>query len=306
MNKTIKGKVIFVTALVLFFFVVFSFIVSYLFYSNALTLSGGDTSEGHTQFFIIFSCAEIIVALIGVVLCGALAENFIAKPLQEMNRVISDVVYRPDNQKPDVTDYSEMNKHLKELEVSTGDEIEELYHNLQKFQMDVNEYILSVKEKDWESEHDNMTMLSNRIKFDRRKEEVYPFVDSIYIACLDIINLSIVNTKLSTQAGDSIISKVARELRRISCDTIHTYRLNEDNFLVVMCGYQEEEAIAMLTRWNERVGRLNRVTDSFDCRVVWGGSYGEGDFSVDDIFKRADAEMYCQKMILKNEIKSIS
>ena len=191
MNKTIKGKVIFVTALVLFFFVVFSIIVSYLFYSNALTLSGGDTSEGHTQFFIIFSCAEIIVALIGVVLCGALAENFIAKPLQEMNRVISDVVYRPDNQKPDVTDYSEMNKHLKELEVSTGDEIEELYHNLQKFQMDVNEYILSVKEKDWESEHDNMTMLSNRIKFDRRKEEVYPFVDSIYIACLDIINLSI-------------------------------------------------------------------------------------------------------------------
>ncbi len=200
MNKTIKGKVIFVIALVLFFFVVFSIIVSYLFYSNALTLGGGDTSEGHTQFFIIFSCAEIIVALIGVVLCGALAENFIAKPLQEMNRVISDVVYRPENQKPDVTDYTEMNKHLKELEVSTGDEIEELYHNLQKFQMDVNEYILSVKEKDWESEHDNMTMLSNRIKFDRRKEEVYPFVDSIYIACLDIINLSIVNTKLSTQA----------------------------------------------------------------------------------------------------------
>ena len=73
-----------------------------------------------------------------------------------------------------------------------------------------------------------------------------------------------------------------------------------------MCGYTEEEAVAMLTKWNERVGRLNRVTDAFDCRVVWGGSYGEGDFDVEDVYKRADAEMYCQKMVLKNEMRSIT
>ena len=168
-----------------------------------------------------------------------------------------------------------------------------------------NDFIDGMHELDWEAEHDSMTLLYNKKKFDKRKKSVYPYVDKIYIACLDIINLSIVNTKLSVEAGDSIISKVGRELRRISSDNIHCYRLEEDNFLIVMFGFKEDEAVKLINQWNDRVGRLNRATDNFDCRIVWGGSYGENDINVDEIFKRADAEMYCQKMIIKKELTGI-
>ena len=81
--------------------------------------------------------------------------------------------------------------------------------------------------------------------------------------------------------------------------------LDSDDFLVVMFGFKESEAVSMIEQWNERVGRLNRVTDNFDCRVAWGGSYGENDINVDEIFKRADAEMYCNKMIMKKELGSV-
>ena len=307
MKKSIKTKIIWVMSFVLLAFVAFSILVSYIFYSNAISLQydRNDITSSSTQFFIIFTCAEIILALIIVVLAGALSEYFIAKPIRDLSNAISDATEDNNTANTGVNTIA-LNKQLKELNINSSDEIEELYHNIQKMQTDYTDYIAYLKEKDWDAEHDNMTMLSNKNKFERRKIEVYPFVDSIYVSVLDIINMSIVNSKLSTQAGDSIISKVARELRRISCDTIHTYRLEEDKFLVVMCGYKEEEAVIMLNRWNERVGRLNRVTDAFDCRVVWGGAFGENDFNVADVFDRAENEMYCQKMIVKNEMKSIT
>lgn len=69
-----------------------------------------------------------------------------------------------------------------------------------------------------------------------------------------------------------------------------------------MFDFKEDEAVKLINQWNDRVGRLNRATDNFDCRIVWGGSYGENDINVDEIFKRADAEMYCQKMIIKKNL----
>lgn len=302
MKKSLKTKVGFVMGLILLVLVVFSIIISYSFYSEVLKRTGIDAVNSmQTQYFIIFSCAELIVALLLLVFMIYLCEIFICKPLVSLSSLVSSVAYS-DSATEDKLSLEEANKRMKELNINTGDEIEDMYRSLQKMQMDINEYIIGMREQDWESEHDSMTMLYNKSKYEKRKKDVYPYLDSIYIACVDVINLRIVNERLSPKAGDSIISKVARELRRFSSDTIHTYRLEDDNFLIVMCGYQEEEAIGMLTKWNERVGRLNRVTDSFDCRLVWGGSFGENDFNVDEVFKRADAEMYCQKAIVKKEI----
>ena len=302
---SLKSKAAIFISIALLIFVAFSIAISFVFYSDAVKLSGvSDAVSSKTQFFIIFTCAEILVAMIIIVLFVYLTGVCVAKPVENLAKVVGGLVY-DDELGKETYDSEDTKKKLKDLEISTGDEIEVLYHSLQKMQMDLNEYIVGMREDTWEEEHDNMTMLSNRNKYEKRKKEVYPYVDSIYIACLDIINLRQVNEKLSTEAGDSIITKVARELRRLSSDNIHTYRLEEDNFLIVFCGYTEDEATQILNKWNERVGRLNRATDSFECELCWGGSYGENDFVVEDIFKRADAEMYCQKMVMKNELGSI-
>ena len=302
---SLKSKAAIFISIALLIFVAFSIAISFVFYSDAVKLSGvSDAVSSKTQFFIIFTCAEILVAMIIIVLFVYLTGVCVAKPVENLAKVVGGLVY-DDELGKETYDSEDTKKKLKDLEISTGDEIEVLYHSLQKMQMDLNEYIVGMREDTWEEEHDNMTMLSNRNKYEKRKKEVYPYVDSIYIACLDIINLRQVNEKLSTEAGDSIITKVARELRRLSSDNIHTYRLEEDNFLIVFCGYTEDEATQILNKWNERVGRLNRATDSFECKLCWGGSYGENDFVVEDIFKRADAEMYCQQMVMKNELGSI-
>ncbi len=306
--KSLKGKII---GLVIFSFAVFiilSVFVSYIFYSQAIGYSNSITiQDTRTQFFVIFIGGEIIIGLLLLLIIGVLLDMMLFKPLKAINEAVTDIDYtkleNKDNKAGNSENYEDS---LKSLYINSNDEIEDLCNNIKKMHAAANDFIDGMHELDWDAEHDSMTLLYNKKKFDKRKKSVYPYVDKIYIACLDIINLSVVNTRLSVEAGDSIISKVGRELRRISSDSIHCYRLEEDNFLIVMFGFKEEEAVNLINQWNERVGRLNRATDNFDCSIVWGGSYGENDINVDEIFKRADAEMYCQKMIVKKELTGIN
>lgn len=297
MRSSLRVKSLLFVIIVISVFVAFSCFISYLFYSDAIVNSfSADSNSYKTQFFIIFLSAMLLVGVVIIMLSIYVIDNFVIKPIDALNEAVASIGYFDDKA------YKDNPKKLKDVDIKSGDEIERLYHTLLKNQNDANDFILAMKENDWESEHDSMTALYNKRKFDKRKVDIYPFVDSIYMACIDVINMSLVNSRLSPEAGDSIISKVARELRRISGDSIHTYRIEGDTFLIVMCGYKEEEAYNFIKGWNERVGRLNRNTDSFDCRIVWGGSYAEGDFSVDDVYKRADAEMFCQKAVIKNEL----
>ena len=307
-KKSLNKKVAVTIIIGMLVIVLFSIIVSYLFYSNALSNGMyGNHEEYKKEFFIIFSLAEIIVAILISMIILVFFNINIVKPIKSLNEAFEPIKNAENSDRRDEEEKShkEINSRIKKININSGDEIELLYLNISKMQMSINEFIGHIQDDNWECEHDSMTMLSNSKKFEKRCIEVYPYVNSIYIACLDVINMSVVNTKLSTEAGDSIIGKVGRELRRITSDTIHTYRLHDDIFLVVMCGYKEDEAITVLNRWNGRVGRLNRITDSFECRVVWGGSYGENDFNVTEVYKRADAEMYCNKMIVKNELVNI-
>lgn len=306
--KTLKGKVTGIIIVSFAIFISLSVFVSYIFYSNAINTSTVlDVSSSQTQFFVIYTCGELIIAVLMLVLIINLFDFMVIKPIKRISDAVSEVKYDGGESEPGtIDDAKESKDSLKELYVSSNDELETLCNCIKKMHADANDYIDGIHELDWDSEHDSMTLLYNRKKYEKRKKSVYPYVDKIYIACLDIINLSVVNTRLSVEAGDSIISKVGRELRRISSDNIHCYRMEDDNFIIVFLGFKEDEAVKMINQWNERVGRLNRVTDNFDCSIVWGGSYGENDINVDDIYKRADAEMYCQKMIAKKELGGIN
>lgn len=301
-RTSLKTKCTIAIAVGVAVFALFSIVVSYIFYSDAVALSG-DVASSKTQFFIIFTCAEILVAMLIIILTMYLADVFIVRPMIQLADTITGTTETGKlSEKMSVKSLEEINKSLKDLELNSGDEIEDVYRAIQKMQLEVNEMFVEIRGESWDSEHDNMTMLSNQFRLDKRKRDVYPYVDSIYAACINVVNMRLINENISTEAGDSIISKVARELRRLQCDTIHCYRLENDNFLVIMLGYQEEEAIGILNKWNQRVGRLNRATDSFECRLALGGSFGINDFSVDDVISRADAEMYCQKAIIKNDM----
>ncbi|MBR5419519.1 MAG: diguanylate cyclase [Lachnospiraceae bacterium] len=296
-KKTITTMTVCITVLV-----IFSIVVSYLFYSNAITLGvTSDPEADRRSFFLIFTCAEILVAILLISVASVFFDMYVVKPVKRLTEAISSIEYdRAGNY--DERESKQSRLALKNLGIDSGDEIEELYRALQKFQVDTSEFLLDMQKGSWEEEHDTMTMLDNKEKYEKRAREVYPYVDRLYIASLNIVNLHIVNERLGVEAGDSIMAKVARELRRISSDKIHTYRIVDDHFLVIMVGVTKEDGHAFIKRWVERVGRLNRGSDNFECGIAWGDAYGEGNLDVDDIYKHADTDMYVNEIKLKNEL----
>lgn len=298
---SLRTKCSLITTISLAVFALFSIVISNVFYNNATSMSSaGGAVSTRTQFLIIYTCAEIIIGMIIIILVMYLSDKYIVKPLVNLSDTVSNIAL--DGNKLEVKDLERVSDEIKNLEFKSGDEIEDVYRAVQKMQYELSELIISIQSSNWESEHDSMTMLSNKFRLDKRIKDVYLYADSIYVACLNVVNLHMINEQISSEAGDSIISKVARELRRLQSDTIHCYRLEEDNFLVIMIGYTEEDAVAILENWNGRIGRLNRVTDNFECRIALGGSFGTNDSDIHDIITRADAEMYCKKAIIKNDM----
>lgn len=283
--------------------VVFSVVISYIFYANP-TLQGGsgDPELDRKIFFMVFIGTEIIAAVLLAFVGTVFIDVFITKPIKRLTKAIESIEYGK-AEDYDERDSKQSRLALKNLGIDSGDEIEELYHAIQKFQVDTSEYLLDIRKGSWEEEHDAMTMLDNKDKFDKRAVDVYPFVNKLYIASMNIVNLHVVNERLGAEAGDSILTKVAREMRRISSDKVHTYRIVDDHFLMVLIEFSENDAIDFINRWVKRVGRLNRESDNFEVRLAWGGAYGEGELDVEDIYKHADTEMYINEITLKKQLE---
>ncbi len=283
--------------------VVFSVVISYIFYSNP-TLQGGsgDPQLDRKIFFMVFIGAEVIAAVLLAFVGTVFIDAFITKPIKRLTKAIESIEYGK-AEDYDERDSKQSRLALKNLGIDSGDEVEELYHAIQKFQVDTSEYLLDIRKGSWEEEHDAMTMLDNKDKFDKRAVDVYPFVNKLYIASMNIVNLHVVNERLGAEAGDSILTKVAREMRRISSDKVHTYRIVDDHFLMVLIEFSENDAIDFINRWVKRVGRLNRESDNFEVRLAWGGAYGEGELDVEDIYKHADTEMYINEITLKKQLE---
>lgn len=303
MRTSIRRKTLFLMSSAFFVLVVFSAIISYIFYSNiALTGGSGDPETDRKVFFVVVIGAQAAAAVLLAILGTVIMEMFVSKPIRRLTKAIQSIEYGK-AEDYDERDSKQSRLALKNLGIDSGDEIEELYRAIQKFQVDTSEYLLDIRKGSWEQEHDVMTMLDNKDKFDKRAEDVYPYVDKLYIASMNVINLHVVNERLGVEAGDSILTKVARELRRIASDKIHTYRIVDDHFLMVLVGYSEEDAVAFVEHWVKRVGRLNRVSDNFEVCLSWGGAYGEGELDVDDIYRHADTEMYCNEVVMKKDLE---
>ncbi|MBR1691641.1 MAG: GGDEF domain-containing protein [Lachnospiraceae bacterium] len=150
-----------------------------------------------------------------------------------------------------------------------------------------------------QAECDGLTRLENRTKYNQRVSQEYKKLDSIYIVFLDVNFLKKMNDTCGHEAGDSVLKRVADEMRRLIDDTVHGYRLGGDEFALVFCNYSEEEARNMIKEWEKDVEPLNRKEDPVHCSLAIGGAYGCRPFDMETLLKEADENMYERKKAMK-------
>lgn len=149
----------------------------------------------------------------------------------------------------------------------------------------------------YKSEHDGLSGLYNRVKYQRSKLS-YSSCDNICVIYIDVNNLKKMNDEFGHEAGDALIRKAASKLEYFD-GLGDCYRMGGDEFMVVMTNRSKSDCEKIINDWYPTVGCLNRKSDGFKCMMAYGVSYGESHFDMDELIKEADEKMYYHKIEIK-------
>lgn len=147
----------------------------------------------------------------------------------------------------------------------------------------------------YESEHDRLTGLYNKGKYLSMMEEEYPQQDSIAVFNFDVNNLKVLNDTQGHEAGDKLLIKAANSIRKVTSNKVHGYRMGGDEFLMVACNVTEAEVKNLQERWEKELERLNTVEDGIHCVIAVGVVFGEKEYDLPAMLRKADELMYEDK-----------
>lgn len=155
-----------------------------------------------------------------------------------------------------------------------------------------------VNEETYNSEHDKLSRLYNRTKYEKMKSE-YAGHENVCVVYIDVNNLKKMNDIKGHDAGDDLIIKAAEKLEFWE-DIGDAYRMGGDEFMVVITDRTEDECEELINDWYEDVGCLNDYeSDGFKCMMAYGVAYGDLFCNTDALIKEADEKMYSHKIQIK-------
>ncbi|WP_022951395.1 GGDEF domain-containing protein [Leucothrix mucor] len=167
--------------------------------------------------------------------------------------------------------------------------------------MDKNQHL------DYQANHDSLTGLSNRTCFNTKVHHIENRVSAVDACCLVLVDLDdfkMINDSLGHDAGDAMLKKVARDLRRLQLHGEQAYRLGGDEFaLLIDEPTTREDLTARLDRLLSYVREpLTFQGMQIHCYcsigVAWGGEHGARTLTA--LFKAADNALYRVKQSGRN------
>ncbi len=137
------------------------------------------------------------------------------------------------------------------------------------------------------SVEDQLTGVYNRHALDLMKEKVYGDSPICVMVC-DINGLKITNDKKGHDAGDAMIRSTSNALAR-TFGKDKVYRIGGDEFVVINQNITEED-------FKKKIEQVKLLFDVSDVKVALGYvAYKHSKFSIQQMMKEADANMYLSK-----------
>ncbi|MBR3532663.1 MAG: diguanylate cyclase [Clostridiales bacterium] len=151
----------------------------------------------------------------------------------------------------------------------------------------------------YQSEHDSLTGIYNKGKFTDLSQTVFPNCRNITVFNMDVNYLKRTNDTLGHAAGNTLLIKAADSLKAVSDDDIYAFRLGGDEFMLVACDTDEEQAEQIRQRWREKLDELNREDPSVECVIACGMKTGTAPYDFAGLLDEADRLMYADKRAIK-------
>lgn len=142
-------------------------------------------------------------------------------------------------------------------------------------------------------EHDEMTGLYNRNKFDIMVQDYYKDIENIGVIFWDINDLKRTNDTLGHDAGDQLIKSIALTIAELTNERTNAFRLGGDEFVALVENPNPGEILILARIWQDKMKELNEHAP-FPMSAAVGTIEGPGS-DIDFLVKAADKIMYGKK-----------
>ena len=159
------------------------------------------------------------------------------------------------------------------------------------------------------TETDVMTRVKNRVAYTTKESELNSIIRSgiklsFAIALFDLNNLKGINDNYGHEAGDAYIINSCQMLCKIFKNS-PVYRIGGDEFAVLLMGDDYNERDELMGRVKTKMAEIESQSPAPEALVSVAGGMGvfdpKNDMKVADVFSRADAAMYEDKVLMKNK-----
>ena len=171
---------------------------------------------------------------------------------------------------------------------------------------DVTERIENEKRLKYLSMHDQLTGIYNRTffeaelaRFDKSRE--YP----VTIISADLDGLKLINDTMGHEAGDKLLQSCALVLQKSLRNSDILARVGGDEFSTILPGTDKKTGETVVRRIRSNVNSYNQKNKELLLGISLGVATAEKtDYSLSDLFKRADDMMYRDKLYSSTSSRS--
>lgn len=169
--------------------------------------------------------------------------------------------------------------------------------------VDISKEQRITNELEYLSLHDELTGLYNRRFFEEELERLDVKRNlPLTLVMADVNGLKLANDSFGHEVGDELLIRVSKALKRACREDDIIARIGGDEFVLILPNTDEEKGNLVIDRIKDEL-RQERVFN-FEVSVSFGSStkYRVGE-DIADIFKRAEDDMYRNKLIEGQEMR---
>ena len=228
-------------------------------------------------------------------------------------RKLEDSIVGFARQSHDIKDSSEL--VMKDPGIHTRNELEALSDAAMKMSDDIKNYVGVIVEKELEAERmqniakemrklankDSLTGVNSKTAYDLMVQNLESENTKDYgIVMVDLNDLKQINDTYGHDAGDAAIKKLCNIICNVFCHS-PVFRIGGDEFVVIIRGRDYDNIESLYEKFYDDMEKLEETDQEMAISAAMGyAMFKEGtDTGFQDVFKRADSEMYRIKTAMK-------